>query len=173
MSLHLSIPPLLSSATSIQRIAFICASLGFVGCVRPWSGTWGTLVAFPFAVAALYLLPPLHYLFLTLALLPIGLLSTHLILTQPKEDPHYVVIDEALGIYLTLAFLLPFPPSVITPLLAFVLFRLFDGLKPFPVGLIDKKVHGAWGVMMDDVAAALMAGAILVPLAILHVNVSS
>ena len=44
--------------------------------------------------------------------------------------------------------------------LAFGLFRLFDIAKPWPVGWVDRKIGGGWGVMADDVAAGLYAGAL-------------
>jgi phosphatidylglycerophosphatase A len=46
-------------------------------------------------------------------------------------------------------------------LAAFVLFRLFDIFKPFPIFIIDRRVKGGWGVMLDDVAAGIMGAAAL------------
>jgi len=40
---------------------------------------------------------------------------------------------------------------------AFILFRLFDILKPFPIGLLDKKIHGGLGIMLDDLLAGIYA----------------
>lgn len=71
-----------------------------------------------------------------------------------KFDPQEIVIDEFAGFLLTLAFL---PPNNTSLILAFVAFRFFDILKPWPVKIFEK-LPGAWGVMMDDLAAGLYGG---------------
>ncbi len=53
------------------------------------------------------------------------------------------------------------PPHWIDLGLGFMLFRLFDIAKPWPVGWLDRRLPGAWGVMMDDLAAGLMAAGVL------------
>ena len=53
------------------------------------------------------------------------------------------------------------PASVQFVLAGFVLFRLFDILKPWPINLIDRRVHGGLGIMLDDLVAGLMALACL------------
>lgn len=70
------------------------------------------------------------------------------------EDPQKVVIDEAAGQYLALFQL---SPSWLPLLLSFLLFRLFDILKPFPVKRIESFPRG-WGIMLDDFVAALYSG---------------
>jgi phosphatidylglycerophosphatase A len=70
-----------------------------------------------------------------------------------------IVIDEVAGQWLTLIpaiGLFGFHPLPV--LLAFVLFRLFDILKPWPVSYLDKKIEGGLGVMLDDIAAGIYAG---------------
>ena len=47
-------------------------------------------------------------------------------------------------------------------LLAFVLFRLFDAVKPFPIKWVDKNVSGGFGILIDDILAGLMAGVVLI-----------
>lgn len=71
------------------------------------------------------------------------------------RDPQFVVIDEVAGMLVALAF---FPPNPVGAGAAFLLFRLFDVAKPFPVGRLER-LPGAWGVMADDLAAGLFAGA--------------
>ena len=53
------------------------------------------------------------------------------------------------------------PITVWTVLLGFVLFRIFDILKPWPIGPVDKTVHGGLGIMLDDILAGLMSFACL------------
>ena len=74
-----------------------------------------------------------------------------------KKDPSEIVIDEAVGLFVVFCFL---PVNYKTLLLGFCLFRLFDISKPFGISLLEK-LPGAWGVMLDDVAAGLLAHACL------------
>ncbi len=78
------------------------------------------------------------------------------------SDPQEIVVDEFVGCLIALACV---PATWGWYLCGFVAFRLFDILKPWPVNWIDRHVSGAWGVMGDDVAAGLMAGCMLAPLA--------
>ena len=73
-------------------------------------------------------------------------------------DPQQIVIDEVAGQGVAL---LLCPPSLGAVALAFGLFRLFDIAKPWPISLIDRRVKGAWGIMLDDVVAGLAALATL------------
>ena len=68
-------------------------------------------------------------------------------------DPGPVVIDEVLGMLVTLAFM---PVGIATALAGFVLFRIFDVIKPYPAGRFEQ-LHGGLGVMADDAMAAVYA----------------
>ncbi len=70
------------------------------------------------------------------------------------KDPKNVVCDEVCG-FLVSIFLINF--TFLNVILVFLLFRFFDILKPYPVGLIDKKVTGGFGIVLDDVAAGIYA----------------
>lgn len=72
-------------------------------------------------------------------------------------DPGPVVIDEVLGMLVTLALV---PVSLVGALVGFVLFRLFDVVKPPPCNRLEA-LHGGWGVMGDDFMAALYAHAVV------------
>jgi phosphatidylglycerophosphatase A len=69
-----------------------------------------------------------------------------------RKDPGCVVIDEIVGMLITLAAAPPYP---LAWLLGFGLFRFFDIVKPFPVRWIDKRIQGGAGIMLDDVVAGL------------------
>jgi phosphatidylglycerophosphatase A len=73
------------------------------------------------------------------------------------------VIDEVAGQMVACALFLAFvPSSALLPwLLAFLLFRLFDIFKPWPVGALEKLPPPAAGIMADDIAAGLMAGGLV------------
>ncbi len=75
-----------------------------------------------------------------------------------RKDSSRIVIDEVAG-YLAATLLLP--PTWGILLGAFVLFRLFDVLKPFPAARIDRELGGGWGVVLDDVVAGIYAQACL------------
>ncbi len=68
---------------------------------------------------------------------------------QGGEDPSIVVIDEAAGMWLSLWFL---PPEPWVYGLAFLLFRLFDIVKPYPANRVES-IPGGWGIMLDDLVA--------------------
>jgi phosphatidylglycerophosphatase A len=71
-----------------------------------------------------------------------------------EKDCGKIVIDEIAGMLLTL-YLVPFDWRWL--LAGFLLFRLFDIVKPFPARRIDQRVKGGWGVMLDDIVAGVYA----------------
>ncbi len=93
---------------------------------------------------------------LAIAALAIGLWAVHD--TKVPDDPGWIVIDEFAGQWIAMLGL--GHVSLYGSLAAFVLFRFFDITKPGPVGWADR-THGAIGIMADDVAAGLIAAAIL------------
>lgn len=70
-----------------------------------------------------------------------------------KNDPGQIVIDEVAGLFVTMIGL---APTALNLLIAFIFFRIFDILKPFPIRRIEK-LHGGVGIMLDDVAAGIYA----------------
>lgn len=121
-------------------------------------GTWGTLAAIP-----LYLLlaplPLTAYLGLTLLAFTVGVWACGRTGAELGVHDHSAIVwDEVVGLLVTMTAV----PSGWPWLLAgFVLFRLFDIWKPWPIGQVDRKVAGGLGVMLDDVLAGLMALAVL------------
>jgi phosphatidylglycerophosphatase A len=139
----------------VQRLAWLVATLGGIGRLRPAPGSWGSAAVLPAA-----LLGPGWCLGLALLL---GLLgywaSLRLLGEDAPADPGWVVVDEGAGQLLALA-ALPAATSGYGVLLAFLLFRLFDITKPGPVGWADRQ-HGARGIMLDDLIAGAMAALLL------------
>lgn len=85
----------------------------------------------------------------------LGLWATSKSLTQFNDsDPQSIVIDEAVGMGITLCFC---QASWWNLLLGFLLFRFFDVLKPWPVSFADQKIKGPLGIMLDDVLAGIYA----------------
>ena len=75
-----------------------------------------------------------------------------------EPDSSKIVIDEVLGMAATMY---GNPLTVAWMLAGFVLFRIFDVMKPFPAGWIDRRVEGGAGVMLDDLASAIYANILL------------
>jgi phosphatidylglycerophosphatase A len=145
-------------ADVMNRIALPVSTLGGVGNLPGAPGTWASLVALPFAWLLLrYGGQPLLLECAALAT-AIGIWMTDIAAKQLKEpDPSQCVIDELAGQWLTCAFA---PLSLVGFLLAFVLFRLFDIVKPWPASAAER-LPGGLGIMADDIVAGLMGGAII------------
>lgn len=73
------------------------------------------------------------------------------------KDARYIVIDEVSGMLLSLLFI---PYDIKLVIIAFILFRIFDSLKPFPVSRLEK-LEGSLGIMSDDILAGLYTNLIV------------
>jgi phosphatidylglycerophosphatase A len=121
-------------------------------------GTAGTLVGALFYIA-MARLPLVAYLVVVLALALAGVwLCGWAGRILGVTDHPGIVWDEIVGLLIAMA---ASPPGWQSLVLGFALFRLFDILKPWPVGHIDRRVSGGLGVMLDDVMAGLYALACL------------
>jgi phosphatidylglycerophosphatase A len=77
------------------------------------------------------------------------------------HDHSGIVFDEIVGMLIAAAPLLWAAAGFEWLVVAFALFRLFDIWKPWPIGWLDRRVGGGAGIMLDDVAAAIYAAALL------------
>ena len=75
-----------------------------------------------------------------------------------NADAPEIVVDEVAGQWLTLAVV---PPELFLYLAGFILFRIADIVKPWPASLVDRKMKSGFGVMLDDVVAAVYASVFL------------
>lgn len=133
-----------------------------VGCgagLIPWApGTWGTLVAVPLYLVLAGLPLPL-YLAVLAALFLLGVyLCERTSRDAGVHDHPGIVWDEVVGYLLTMTAV---PADWYWVLAGFVLFRAFDIIKPWPIRFLDRYVEGGFGIMIDDVVAALFALPIL------------
>lgn len=122
---------------------------------KPASGTLASLAALPLAYAIHTTLGNFALLGVAMFLFVIGWWAAKkYIHRHPGKglDPHDIVIDEVAGQCLVLSVLYPTWQSY---MVGFLLFRLFDIVKPWPVSWADKEVKGAVGVMFDDFLAAM------------------
>lgn len=140
------------------------------GFMRPAPGTWGSLAALPFGLLFLSLGGQAAVYTLITAVILVTALGLWAARKFEEDsgvhDCKMVVIDEVAGQWLALIPIAQFstmtqPLFPLYILLAFVLFRFFDILKPWPVSFFDQKVKGALGVMGDDIVAGLYAAMIL------------
>ncbi|WP_338151269.1 phosphatidylglycerophosphatase A [Persephonella sp. IF05-L8] len=136
-------------------VAFMLSTGLFVGKIPIAPGTIGTLVGiFPILIywtrGGEYQL--WNQIFITLAVFLIGIwASTVVVETFKDKDPEYVVIDEIAGYMVSM---IGFYPSWQHLLIAFILFRIFDILKPPPIKMFEKLPSGL-GVMADDIIAGI------------------
>ena len=143
----------------LREDAVIFLATGFyVGNLPFAPGTFGSLIGLPlsFALAGISLAPAilctLLFSFLAVCIAD----AAEKILEQ--NDPGCIVIDEIAGMVTTLIGL---PFNLITVVSGFIIFRLLDILKPFPIRSLDKRVAGGLGVVADDVAAGIVANLLL------------
>jgi phosphatidylglycerophosphatase A len=122
-------------------------------------GTWGSLAALPFAWVIHLWAGGAGLAIGAAVIFFAGLWASHVILKSSSiSDPSYIVVDEVAAQWLVLA---PFAVEPSIYLAGFLLFRLFDVVKVWPASAIDRDLKGAWGVMLDDIAAAAYAIAAL------------
>lgn len=128
------------------------------GLVPRAPGTFGTLAAvLPWLLLAQ--LSALAYgCFVVISLIAGVWLCGEAARRMQAEDPGGIVWDEWVGLWVALAGL---PLEWPWLLAGFLLFRLFDVLKPWPVGWIDRRFHGGLGIMLDDIVAGAMAACCL------------
>lgn len=135
----------------------LCASAFGLGYL-PAPGTFGTLLAIPLWYA-LARLPLPAALLVTLAAIVLAIVAADAAeRIYGSHDVQHIVVDEVVGL-LVAGLGVPFRwPEILA---AFLLFRLFDIVKPPPVSWLDRKVPGGLGVVLDDVGAGLLALAVL------------
>ncbi|WP_201589763.1 phosphatidylglycerophosphatase A [Psychrobacter sp. Pi2-51] len=166
-------PPLPVNSGLLDRVVYwLGIGLGS-GLPRRAPGTWGSVGGLIVAIPLMSLgFVPFLIITILSCLIGIWICGRTSELMQGHDDPH-IVWDEWAGIWITL---LPFSYmgvstasfwqdisqnlSIIALIIAFVLFRFFDIIKPPPIGWADKKVAGGLGIMLDDIIAGVMAAAV-------------
>lgn len=154
MSEKEKVPPPSFSEISQDPAQFLGFGLGS-GLIYPAPGTWGTLAGLVFFVPLLLISNWLAW-----GVLVLGLLAGSWICQKSADaigvhDHGGIVWDEFVGIWIVLI-LLP-EQTWLWWLAAFISFRLFDIVKPWPISWLDKNLEGGFGIMADDVVAAVFA----------------
>jgi phosphatidylglycerophosphatase A len=151
-------------APAVWRNPVHLLAFGFGAGTSRWApGTAGTLVAVPLFLL-MQGLSPVLYLAITAILFGVGVWLCEVATRDLGVHDHPgIVWDEIVGYLLTMA---AAPPSAgwAWVIAGFLLFRLFDIAKPWPIRWADRRVEGGFGIMIDDVLAAVYAGLVLLGL---------
>lgn len=125
-------------------------------------GTWGTIAALPVGFIAVWLGGPIFLALVAIAIMVAGIWASERVVAKIDREVHHdlpiIVVDEVAGMLIAL---IPAGFSPVLWLLAFLLFRVLDIWKPWPIRPIDRHVKGGLGIMVDDIAAGLIAAAVL------------
>jgi len=137
-----------------KKLIVFLATGTYLGLIPRAPGTFGTLWGVVIAFFERGASTSLHGAIIIIVTVASILVSARAIAIFGSKDPSEVVCDEVAG-YLAAFFLIPFTPF--NAILVFILFRIFDIVKPYPVSLIDRKLTGGTGIVLDDIAAGIYA----------------
>ena len=142
----------------MTRLAVFIATVGYCGYFPIAPGTIGSAAGLVFYLVVRWTQSPIVEVAMIAGLFVAGVWAGT---TSERYfggiDPGPIVLDEVVGMLITLAFI---PVGVSGALIGFLLFRVFDVIKPFPAGRLEK-LHGGLGVMADDAMAAVYANIVL------------
>jgi phosphatidylglycerophosphatase A len=138
----------------VTRVAVFIATVGYCGYFPIAPGTVGSAAGLLFYLLVWWAQSPIVEVGLIVGLFALGVWAG----TTAERyfggiDPGPIVLDEVVGMLITLAFI---PVGLSGAIAGFFLFRVFDVIKPFPAGRFEK-LHGGLGVMADDAMAAVYA----------------
>ena len=121
-------------------------------------GTFGSILGLPLCFALAGLALPLALLCVVLLIGMAVWIAADAEKLLKKKDPGCIVIDEIAGMAVTLVGL---PFNLTTAVIGFIIFRILDISKPFPIRTLDKRVSGGVGIVIDDVVAGIFANLLL------------
>jgi phosphatidylglycerophosphatase A len=138
---------------SLSSTANFIALGGGLGLAPKAPGTFGTLLGIPL----LFLMPAnlVAYIVVVVVLFVLGVWCCNVCAKNLGVHDHPgIVWDEVVGYLITM---MAVPKTFLWIVVGFAVFRFFDILKPWPIGWVDKHVHGGLGIMLDDVLAAVFS----------------
>lgn len=136
----------------------LVATWFYVGKIKKAPGTWATVATIPLVYFLSLMGPIIHMAFIIIFLF-LGIFAADFYEKKTSvADNSEIVIDEVLGFLITMLWL---PMTWQAYLLGFILFRILDILKPFPIGYLDKRVKGGMGIMIDDLVAGIISNIFL------------
>lgn len=138
----------------MTKLAVFIATVGYCGYFPVAPGTIGSAAGLVFYLLVWWTQSPIVEVALIVSLFALGVWAGS---TSERYfggiDPGPIVLDEVVGMLITLAFI---PVGLSGAIVGFVLFRIFDVIKPFPANRLEA-LHGGLGVMADDAMAAIYA----------------
>lgn len=138
----------------LNPINFIATGFG-IGMVPFAPGTFGTVLAIPIYIAFWRQASLVTYaVTLIIAIFFSMLICERASKNLGVSDHPSIVIDEMVGFWLTM---FSVPANILTILLGFILFRIFDITKPWPIRWFDRNVKGGVGIVLDDLIAGLFS----------------
>ena len=135
----------------------LLATAGYVGFFPIAPGTAGSAVGLVVYFAVRMAAHPAAEIGTIVGALLLGIWSAGVVERVLGKDPGPVVIDEVLGMLVTLALL---DVNAAGAIVGFVIFRVFDVIKPYPAGRLEH-LHGGTGIMLDDAMAGIYANLVL------------
>ena len=148
----------------MKKLAFFISTLCYSGYFPKAPGTFGSFVSLPIIFFVNYNFGFSGLFLITTIIFIISIFAVKKVLSYTEHDPSFVVIDEFIGqsiTFLSVAESLKHSTKIYPYIIGFILFRIFDIVKPFPVSYADKKMKNAIGVILDDVFAGIYATIIL------------
>ena len=145
--------------TRLLRNPVHLVAFGFGSGLAPHApGTFGTLAAVPFIVLA-FQAGPVPYALICMGVIAVAIwTSARAASALGVHDHGAIVIDEFAGLFVSM---LAVPMSLTTMVLAVICFRILDIVKPSLIGVLDRKLKGGTGIVMDDVAAGIVTALIM------------
>lgn len=146
------------TSKSVPPYLFNFVSVFGVGLAKKAPGTWGTLVTLPLAIGLNWL--GQWWIMGAVAILtPVAIIACEIYENQVGGHDHpEIVIDEVIGFLIAMTWL-PITWQACT--IGFLIFRLLDIWKPFPIGYLDRKIPGGVGVVADDIVAGIVTNIVL------------
>ncbi len=138
-------------------ILIISTGIG-IGYLPLAPGTFGSLLAIPIYILLRFNSSFIYGLFLIIFISFSIFISDHAQKYFIKEDDQRIVIDEIAGLLCTFLFL---ERTFFSILIGFILFRIFDILKPFPIRRLEKRFKGGLGIVLDDIIAGVYANIVI------------
>ena len=154
---------------TLKNPFFFIASLGGIGLIRFAPGTFGSIFSW---FLFIYLSHYLNMIILTSLMFFLGIWVCENISKDLEEkDDKSIVVDELIGMWIALMPTIYFADTqaerTTIAILALVLFRFFDIVKPYPINLLDQKFKNGFGIVIDDVAAGIITLLVLIPVSVL------
>ena len=146
------------NATRRNDFIVFLATGFFTGFLPTMPGTWGTFAGIPLVIISHRLTSVMQAVVTVVFVIVAAYIAGRAEILFEDRDARPIVIDEMVGFLITLLWL---PLNFLTLCLGFVLFRLFDIVKPPPITILEKRLHGGWSIVLDDVLAGVFANVTL------------